>query len=108
MKVLRFWKERIDSLQNPKDRPNDFQRLVLSVIERGMSVRDASRVFGQTEQTLFNWRKKYGRVKTADDMTYFIVRAHQLGASDEAIAGWFGLQRADQVAMITAKAKDSA
>lgn len=106
VKILKNWREVIDRLQNPKDRPNDFQRLVLSAIENSMSVRDASRVFGQTEQTLFNWRKKYQDVDTLVDMEYFVIRAHKLGADDEAIGKWFGLQRKDEVATITAKARE--
>lgn len=104
-RVLKKWKEAIKQLGNPKDQPTDFQCLVLTAMKNGMTVRDASRVFGLTEQTLFNWRNKYTKFSGIDDKSYFMLRAYKLGADDEVIAKWFGLQRIDQVASMIAKAE---
>lgn len=72
-----------------------------------MSVRDAERVFGVTEPTIRAWRRKYGGMKTIDDKTYFMNRARQLGADDEAIAQWFGIERTDKVNMMLAGDKNA-
>lgn len=100
---LKIWKTVIDSLENPNDRPNDFQRLVLDCIKRGMPVRDAVRIFGVTQPTIQTWLKKFSDQEPLPDDTYFMNRARQMGAEDEVIAQWFGMKRPDQVAMRLAK-----
>ena len=90
-------------LELPKDRPNDLQRLVLSCLDNGLTVRDATRVFGVAESTIQKWSKEYANVTTLDDKEYFMHRARELGASDEVIAQWFGFDRIDKVSMLLAK-----
>lgn len=102
-KQLTKWKSVIDSLQSPKDRPNDFQRLVLSCLKNNLNVSDAVRIFGISQPALNGWLEKYDNVDTLPDQIYFMQRARQLGADDEAIAGWFGLDRADKVSTILAE-----
>lgn len=97
---LTKWKETIDKLENPKDRPNDFWQLVFSCMQNGLTVADAQRVFGLTERHIRDMRHKWGNKQTLQDKTYFMRRARALGADDETIAIWFGFDRVDKVSMI--------
>lgn len=100
---LKDWKEKLPLLSDPKDRPNDFQALVIGCLNNNMSVRDATRVFGLTEKTVRAWREAYPDLNTENDERYFMRRARALGADDETIAGWFGFDRADKVSMLLAE-----
>lgn len=100
---LTKWKEVLPKMEHPRNRPNDFQRLVLSCLDAGMTNRDALRIFGISENQLKNIRRKYGDVTTVSDLTYFMKRARDLGADDEVIAIWFGFDRVDKVTSILAQ-----
>lgn len=100
---LKIWKTVIGTLENPKDRPNDFQQLVLACLDNGMAVRDAHRIFSIGHSTIEEWREKYKDMHTPPDKIYFMKRARALGADDGAIAQWFGIERLDKVAMALAE-----
>lgn len=100
---LKNWKTVIDTLGNPTDRPNDFERLVLECMSRGLNTQDTQRIFGIGTDTAYRWRRKYGGTVTEPDKTYFMRRARALGADDETIAVWFGFDRADKVSMLLAQ-----
>lgn len=102
-KVLTKWRQMAGKLDNPKSRPNDFQRLVISANKRGMNHQDATRVFGLSPVTVASWCKSFSEDTSPNDLHFFIYRAHRLGASDEVICQWFGIDRADKVAMIIAE-----
>ena len=99
---LKKWEQILPTLENPRSRPNDFQRLVLSCIQRGMNKLEAQRVFGVSDTTLRKWTSDYAGVATEEDLAYFMRRARELGADDEVIAEWFGFDRPDKVAMLLA------
>lgn len=105
--ILKKWRES-RHLPKPKDRPNDFQRLVLGAVKNGMQVRDAVRVFGVTQPTINRWQATYGDAAASNDLHYFVKRASALGASDELIAQWFGINRVDKVTMIVAEGENDA
>lgn len=103
MNNLKGWREKLPSLPNPKERPNDFQRLVLQSVKNGMTIRDAVRVFGISQPTINKWANKFSDSYTEPDGVYFMRRARELGASDEVIAVWFGFDRVDKVSMLLAE-----
>lgn len=99
---LKKWKEVIGSLENPKKRPNDLAALIISCLENGLTRKDAERIFGVSQNYVNRLQRKYPD-KTLPDKLYFMHRARQLGASDEAIAGWFGFDRIDKVSSALAQ-----
>ena len=96
------WRSVLPKLDNPKKRPNDYQRLVLNCLNNGMTVQDAQRVFGISRMAIVDWRRQFSGISTAADSVYFMERARKLGADDETIAYWFSIERIDKVAMILA------
>lgn len=103
---LTKWKSVISTLENPKNRPNDFQQLILDCHKNGLTVRDAHRIFGVSHRFINDLKNKFTEQRNLDDKRYFMLRARKLGADDEAIAQWFGYDRADQVSMELAKLED--
>lgn len=100
---LTNWKEKIDLLNSPGNRPNDFQKLIIRCSNNGMNVRDAHRVFGIAERTVRDWKTQFSDKETEEDMIYFMRRARELGADDETIAQWFGLEQVEKVNVILAE-----
>lgn len=100
---LKNWREKLPLLPDPKTRPNDFQRLILMCLTRGLTIRDAERVFGVSEKNIQGMKTRYETVESdKSDLPYFMNRARELGADDEVIAKWFGFDRVDKVSMILA------
>lgn len=86
---LKNWREVLPTLPNPKERPNDYYRLILSCKSNGMNTRDIMRVFGVSQFMVDDISKKFRGIETVSDREYFIDRARKLGADDEAINQWF-------------------
>lgn len=100
---LKKWKEVIGTLDDPKSRPDNFQQLVLACMENGMNMRDASRVFGLSESTLKKWSKDFRKSERKRDLAYFVERAHKLGADNDVIAIWFGIDVSQVEDILSAK-----